>query len=97
MPYLLPHFSTINKKFVLILAFGNLSYLEACSVLSDRLSSSKQLWEDVAMLELKDARGGYEKLAGVHKVVVSITPNSPENVNGFDKVAEIVVVSPKGR
>ena len=90
MPYLLPHSSTINKKLALVLAFGNLSYLEACSVLSDRLSSSKQLWEDVAMLELKDARGGYENLAGVHKVAVSITPNPRARLDDIEELDDFL-------
>jgi tRNA G10 N-methylase Trm11 len=75
LPYLLPHSATINKTLMLVLAFGNLSYLEACTVLGERLSSSKQLWEDIATIELRDTKGGYENLAGIHKVAVAITPN----------------------
>jgi tRNA G10 N-methylase Trm11 len=75
LPYLLPHSSTTDRKLLLILAFGDLSYLEVCTVLGKRLLSSNRLWDDVAVVELKDARGGYENLAGVHKVAVSITPN----------------------
>ena len=75
MPYLLPHSATINKTLMLVLAFGNLSYLEACTVLGERLSSSKLLWEDIATIELRDTKGGYENLAGIHKVAVAITQN----------------------
>ena len=90
MPYLLPHFSTINKKLILILAFGNLSYLEICTVLGGRLSSSKQLWEDVAMVELIDAKGGYENLAGVHKVAVAITPNPRARLDDIEELDDFL-------
>ena len=86
MPYLLPHPSTVDKKLLMVLAFGNLSYLEACSVLGGRLLSSSLPWEDVAIVELKDARGGYENLAGVHKVAISITPNPRARL---DDIAEL--------
>ncbi len=90
MPYLLPHGSTTNRKLLLILAFGDLSYLEACTVLGDRLLSSNRLWEDVAMVELKDARGGYENLAGLHKVAVSITPNQRARLDDVEELDDFL-------
>lgn len=73
MPYLLPRSLTKTKSLAFILAFGDLSYLEICTVLDDRLVKSKQPWAQVALAEMKDENGGYEKLAGVHKVVVPVT------------------------
>jgi tRNA G10 N-methylase Trm11 len=90
LPYLLPHFSTINKKLILILAFGNLSYLEMYTVLGGRLSSSDQLWEDVAMVELRDTKGGYENLAGVHKVAVAITPNPRARLDDIEELDDFL-------
>lgn len=73
MPYLLPRSLTKTKSLAFILAFGDLSYLEICTVLENRLISSRQPWDQVALVELKDDNGGYEKLAGVHKVAVPVT------------------------
>lgn len=90
MPYLLPRASTINKQLLLILAFGNLSYLEVCTVFRGRLSSSKQLWEDVAAVELKDTKGGYENLAGVHKVAVSITASPRARLDDIEELDDFL-------
>jgi tRNA G10 N-methylase Trm11 len=73
MPYLLPRSLTKTKSLGFILAFGDLSYLEICTVLSERLLKSEQPWSQIAIVEMKDDKGGYEKLAGVHKVVVPVT------------------------
>jgi tRNA G10 N-methylase Trm11 len=90
LPYLLPHSSTAGRKLITVLAFGNLSYLEACSVLGGRLLNSRQPWEDIAILELKDAKGGYENLAGVHKVAVSITPNPRARLDDIAELEEFL-------
>ena len=74
MPYLLPRSLTINRKLALVLAFGDLSYLEVHTVLGERIKGSERPSEDVAIIELGDTKGGYERLAGVHKVAAMITP-----------------------
>jgi tRNA G10 N-methylase Trm11 len=90
LPYLLPRASGISNKLLLILAYGDLSYLEACTMLGDRLSSSKRLWEDVASMELKDNRGGFENLAGVHKVAVPITPSTRKRLDDIEELDDFL-------
>jgi tRNA G10 N-methylase Trm11 len=95
LPYLLPRTLTTKKQnnLVFIFAFGDLSYLEVCTVLADRLLAVRKLSEDMAMAELKDGKGAYENLAGVHKVgvpIASFGPGLDENedfmsfLQGFD-------------
>lgn len=72
MPYLIPR-STIGTELILILAFGDLSYLETCSVLADSLQDMVRVGEDVLTVEVKSAKSGYENLAGTHKVAIPIT------------------------
>ena len=86
MPYLIPR-STINTKLILILAFGDLSYLEACTLLADELLEAVRIGEDVLTVELRSTKSNYENLAGTHKVAIPISSavDSPE-----DATAEIV-------
>lgn len=73
MPYVLPRFAAADKtKLAFVLAFGDLSYLELCTVFSERLVRTRRPWSDLAFVELDDKRGGFEKLAGIHKVVTLI-------------------------
>lgn len=72
MPYVLPRFVTSKDKLAFILAFGDLSYLEVCSVLRENVVNSRRPWTDIAFVELRKG-GGFEKLAGMHKVAVAIT------------------------
>jgi len=72
LPYLLPRSLTASGNLAFILAFGGLSYLEICTVLEDRLIRSEQVLPGVALGEMKEG-GGYEKLAGIHKVAVGLT------------------------
>lgn len=72
MTYLLPRSLTASGNIALILAFGDLSYLEICATMEERLSRSEHVLPGVAFAETKQA-GGYEKLAGVHKVAVALT------------------------
>ena len=86
MPYLLPH-RPATKELMMILAFGDLSYLEVCTTLRERLSGSRRLWEDVAVVGLNDTKGGYQKLAGLHKVAFPITPGPRsrlDNIKEFE-------------
>lgn len=55
-----------------------------------RLSSSKLLWEDVAILELKDNKQGYENLAGVHKVAVAISPTPRARLDDIEELDEFL-------
>jgi tRNA G10 N-methylase Trm11 len=72
LPYLVSR-SVINTKLILILAFGDLSHLEACTMFGDELLDARRLSEDVLTVELKTPKKVYENLAGVHKVAVPIT------------------------
>lgn len=72
MPYLLPRSLTASGNLAFILAFGDLSYLEICAVLENRLVKSERVLPSVALGEIKEG-GGYEKLAGIHKVAVGLT------------------------
>jgi hypothetical protein len=72
LPYLLPRSFTASGNLAFILVFGGLSHLEICTVLEDRLVRSEQVLPRVATGEMKEG-GGYEKLAGVHKVAVGLT------------------------
>ena len=86
MPYLIPR-SAINAKLILILAFGDLSHLEACTLFADELVDAVRIGEDVLAVELKTAKSNYENLAGTHKVAIPITSmvDSPE-----DATSEII-------
>ncbi len=77
MPYLLPRTLTASGNLAFILAFGVLSYLEICTVLEDRLLKSEQVLPGVALGEIKEP-GGYEKLAGIHKVATGLTQGPKE-------------------
>jgi len=93
LPYLLSR-SEINTKLILILAFGDLSYLETCTVLADGLLDAVRIGEDVLTVELKTAKDDYENLAGTHKIAIPITEmvDSPDDatpeiarfLEGFD-------------
>jgi tRNA G10 N-methylase Trm11 len=74
LPYVLPHpIKTGSLYFVL--AFGDLSYFEICTVMSNDLTEPKQLWTDIATAGFKEQQApAYQKLAGVHKVVAGVTP-----------------------
>ena len=56
-----------------MLAFGNLSLLEVCTVLSGVLRAARPVYEDVTMVELKEKTRRYESLAGVHKIAIPLT------------------------
>ena len=74
MPYLLPRALTKTQTLAFVLAFGDLSYLEICTVLQERILKSTEHWAQVAIVDMRDSDGGYERLAGIHKVVVPVTP-----------------------
>jgi tRNA G10 N-methylase Trm11 len=73
LPYLLPRALTEKRGLAFVLAFGDLSYLEACTKLGERLEKIEQPWSEIALAEMKGEKGGYEKLVGTHKVAVAIT------------------------
>jgi len=72
LPYVISR-SAIGTELILILAFGDLSYLEACTLLADELVDVVRMGEDVLTVGLKAAKSNYENLAGTHKVAIPIT------------------------
>jgi tRNA G10 N-methylase Trm11 len=83
MPYLISP-SAIGTKLILVLAFGDLSHLEACTIFADQLSDARRLTEDILAVDLRTTNTKFEGLAGVHKVAIPITPSveSPEDAQG---------------
>jgi tRNA G10 N-methylase Trm11 len=64
---------TATGNLAFVLAFGDLSYLEICTVLEDTIVTSQKVSDVIAFAQLKET-GGYEKLTGVHKVALALTP-----------------------
>ncbi|MDG6920351.1 MAG: methyltransferase domain-containing protein [Nitrososphaerota archaeon] len=90
MPYLLPRSLTENRNLAFIFAFGDLSYLEACTTLGERLLKIEQPWSEVALAEMKKDKGGYEKLVGIHKVAISITQETKSWSNLVTEVEDFL-------
>jgi SAM-dependent methyltransferase len=68
MPYTLPRKVLDSDQLVLILAFGKLSVLEACTVLVGRVDRAEAPCERVSVLKLKaPAPNLVTELAGIHK------------------------------
>ncbi|MBI3860176.1 MAG: hypothetical protein HY296_08115 [Thaumarchaeota archaeon] len=68
MPFVLPRELRIAEKLVLVLAFGKLSLLEACSTLAGSLEKAEVPSERVAVLSLKPLSAQrLASLSGVHK------------------------------
>jgi SAM-dependent methyltransferase len=67
LPYVLPDSFRSSERFALVLAFGQLSVLEACSVLS-QLKRVDTACERVAVVDMeRSASRSLPRLAGVHK------------------------------
>jgi tRNA G10 N-methylase Trm11 len=62
---------------ILVLAFGDLSNLEACSLLAEDLAGATRISEDILEVKLRSGKCNYENLAGIHKVVLPITRSLP--------------------
>ncbi len=79
MPFLVPPESIDSESFILVLAFGAPSLLEAQCVLGDSAKVSLQC-EDIAVADLKGGRfKWYTELAGVHKIALPLPPiDSPD-------------------
>ncbi|HUH99670.1 MAG TPA: DNA methyltransferase [Nitrososphaerales archaeon] len=74
MPFLVPPESIESQSFILVLAFGEPSLLEAQSVFGTRAKVSKHC-EDIAIVDLKE--GSPRQLAGltgVHKIALPLPP-----------------------
>ena len=79
MPFLVPPESIESESFILVLAFGTPSLLEAQCVMGDSAKVSMQC-EDIAVADLNGGRfKWYAELAGVHKIALPLPPiDSPE-------------------
>lgn len=68
MPFILPRQVMDSEDLVLVLAFGKLSVLEACSVLSGTVGRAESPCERVAVLKVKPPGPDLvTRLAGIHK------------------------------
>ncbi|MBI2649576.1 MAG: methyltransferase domain-containing protein [Thaumarchaeota archaeon] len=70
MPYLLPQSFSDARSLILILAFGDLSRLEACTVLSNEMLEEKRVCTRLSFVKLLLRSKKVEKLAGIHKLAV---------------------------
>jgi tRNA G10 N-methylase Trm11 len=64
---------TETKRILLALAYGELSYIEACSVLNDDIARSRIICDEIAELELeRQSLGKIQKLAGIFKLAIPV-------------------------
>jgi SAM-dependent methyltransferase len=77
MPFVLPNSLIDSDKLALILAFGRLSVLEACSVLGRAVTRAEAPHERIAVLSVRPpASMLIPELAGVHKCApLTVAPN----------------------
>jgi len=73
LPFLLPRSLTKSRDLAFVLAYGDLSHLEICTVLGERIEKQERPLTGIAFATMKDDKGGYEKLAGIHKVAIPIS------------------------
>jgi len=73
LPYLLPRALTKSRDLAFVLAYGDLSHLEICTVLGERIEKQERQLTEITLTTMKDDKGGYEKLAGIHKVAIPIS------------------------
>jgi tRNA G10 N-methylase Trm11 len=85
MPYLLPRSFLSARKLIAILAFGRLSYLEICTIFSDKIKNAEMINKRAALLELYVENSiKIERLAGIYKLVAPIGELTSEfNFNIF--------------
>ena len=73
MPFLLPREVTETKRIFLALAYGELSYIEACSVLYEDITRSRIICDEIAELHLeRQTPDKLQKLAGVFKLAIPV-------------------------
>jgi tRNA G10 N-methylase Trm11 len=90
LPYLIPRPTVDQKKMTMILAFGDLSHLELCTVLDDELRNARKIYEDVTMIELKEKTTRYERLAGVHKIAIPLTTKFRSTLSATPELVEFL-------
>ncbi len=73
MPFLFPPSAIDSRQIFLTLAYGELSYLEACSTLAQGVERSRIICEEIAEMELaKPELDRITKLDGIHKLGIPI-------------------------
>ncbi len=92
MPFILPRRFIESDEIALVLAFGRLSVLEACSVLEGSVLRAETPCERVSVLNVRSpGRDRVTELAGVHKVapLMAVSDGSSTAVGRLvDKVTE---------
>ena len=73
MPFILAREFASSERVFLVLAYGELSYLEACSTFSQEITRSETTCDEIADLRTKGPIiGKVQKLAGIHKVGIPL-------------------------
>jgi tRNA G10 N-methylase Trm11 len=82
LPFVLEKSSQVGGEAIFVLAFGELSRLEAVLVLSSSLGRTRYLCERALLLDLKGPSTGYlRKLGGIHKEAYPVTELPPVDVD----------------
>ncbi len=96
MPYLLPQSFSDTRSLILVLAFGDLSHLEACTVLSDEIVEVKVVCNRLSILKISRQSKKIQRLAGIHKVAVPHGASFSEEAAAFrDEITRIFEASEK--
>lgn len=82
--------SEVGTELILVLAYGNLSHLEVCSLLGDDLLSTRRVAEDVLTIELKRPNDRYQELAGIHKAAAPATQLIDDPVEGTTQIHHLL-------
>ncbi len=104
MPYLIPRSLSTSDQTALVLAFGRLSVLEACSVMGGDFSKVETPCERVAVIESEaNALSRVPRLAGVHKaapLMAVVDEEHPEPAGMVEAIAghlgEVQILSVSG-
>lgn len=87
MPYVLPAAFRTSEKFALVLAFGRLSVLEVCSMISG-LRSVELPCERVGVIEIERSSSSHlPRLAGIHKFA-QLSPHFQGDQEGITAMAK---------
>jgi SAM-dependent methyltransferase len=73
VPFLLPPTAPRSDRLAAVLAFGETSVLEACAVLSGRISGAEVACPRILTLRLAGGLAGAQSIAGIHKLAVLIS------------------------
>lgn len=84
MPYLLPRSINESDEIALVLAFGQLSLLEACSKLGKGILKAETPCERVGALRVKPPQPALRELAGIHKLApIAAVSHGTDGVKPF--------------